>query len=146
MADFIQITDDGDVQTWQFKHPETGRAYDSTFRLRIVPSDLQRVLRRKYTKFEFVRGQRNEVLDWAAFMDDCLDHAIVGWSDVKSKGIDIPCERRFKLLLPEAVKQEIIRLCVGKELGTEAAPESSAVIVAGATDEDGVPADPQTAR
>lgn len=119
MSDFIRITDDGDVQTWQFKHPETGKVFDSVFKLRIVPSDLQRVLRRKYTKFEFVRGQRVENLDWAAFMDDCLDHAIVGWSHVKTNDVDVPCERRFKLLLPEAVKQEIIRLCVGKELGTE---------------------------
>lgn len=114
---FIEIADNDVVTPWQFKNPETGVTFASTFLLRVVPSDEQRRLRKRHTKYEFVRGARQENFDWAAFSDDCLDYAVVDWREVKQRGQDLPCERFYKLLLPEAVKQEITRLCLGKELG-----------------------------
>lgn len=119
----IEIVEDADVVSWQFIDPSTKQVFDSKFKLRVVTSSLQRELRRKYTKHEFVRGTRQENFDWAKFNDDCIDFAVVEWTEVKRKGVDIPCTRENKLLLPEMVKAEIIRLCLGKELGEIVAGE-----------------------
>lgn len=124
MAQHIEIADDADVIQWQYRNPETNEAFDSVFTLRVVPSAKQRELRRLHTKHLFIRGSRQEDFDWAKFNDDCIDFAIVDWRDVKRRGADVPCTRETKLQLPEMVKIEIIRLCLGRELGREAVDDA----------------------
>ena len=123
MAQFIEIVEDGDVRDWQYTNPENGQKFDSVFQLRIAPDDVQKIWKRKYTTKEFNRGVRNEVVDWVKYNQDALDYCIVGWEGVKREGVDLPCEREWKLRLPEMVKAEIIRLCIGKELGEIAVGE-----------------------
>lgn len=116
-AQFIEIASEDDLIPWQFVHPDTKERWDSVLHIRIVPNDLQRRLKDRFTKPDFRRGQKYEDFNWPLFMDECLDYAIVRWEGVKRKGEDLPCEREWKLRLPELVKAELIRLCIGRELG-----------------------------
>ena len=131
MAQFIEVVEDGEVRDWQYTNPETGQQFDSVFHLRVAPDEIQKVWRKKYTTREFNRGQRVENVDWVKYNQDALDYCIVGWEGVRAKGTDLPCEREWKLRLPEMIKAEIIRLCVGKELGQVGVDAVAAV------DEDG---------
>lgn len=126
---FISIVEDNEQFTWQFRDPDTGVVWDSKFTLRTVPETLQKKWRKEFTKPEFRRGQRHEIMDATAFADRCLDYAIVGWADIKhptrtnpdGSKQDLPCTSEWKIRLPERVQAEIIRLCVGKELGNDVA-------------------------
>lgn len=114
---FLEIVTDDDVIRWQFTDPDTKQVYDSIFNLRVVPEALKRSWDKKFTEVEITRRGREEKLDTWAFIEQCLDYAIVSWENVQRQGVDLPCTREWKVRLPEVVKAAIIRLCVGKELG-----------------------------
>jgi hypothetical protein len=114
---FVEIAEPEDVFPWQYTDPDTKQKFASVFHLRIVPEDIQTFYRKQYTKPTWDAGRRVEDVDWAAFTNDCLDYCITKWEQVKSRGVDLPCERKYKVLLPDRIQTEIIKLCVGKELG-----------------------------
>jgi hypothetical protein len=92
--------------------------------LRVIDEERERAIRRANTgKARFERGQRFEPFDAAGFIADVIDYAITAWTGVRSQGRDLPCTREFKLLLPEAIKTDVIRLCLGKEAGETVADE-----------------------
>lgn len=117
IGSMIEIVDDDDVREYQFQHPDTKVLYNSWFTLSVVPPSEQRRLRKKHTTFENTRSGRVENFDWQGFTDDCLDFAIKAWRGVCTKGVELLCARENKLRLPEIVRAELARLCIGKELG-----------------------------
>jgi hypothetical protein len=115
---FLQIAKPDDVAPWQYTDKSNGTVYESKFHLRIVPDEVQEELRKKHTrKTGVVRGVDQTELDWAGFSNDCLDYAITGWEQVQHKGVDLPCTKEYKVLLPEVIKTEISTMCMGKLLG-----------------------------
>ena len=104
-----------------FTHVPTlpdGSKSDASFTLRVLADDQIKALRKRHTKTEWANGQRLQNVDGAALANDMIDAALVSWRGVKdSKGTELPCERAFKLLLPERLQVEIVRLCAGKEAG-----------------------------
>ena len=96
----------------------SGEPSEAQIILRVIGDEQTRVLRKKHTKVEWVNGQRISNVDGLALAEDLIDAAIVRWSGVKdSRGTDVPCERAFKLLMPERIQLEVMRLCAGKEAG-----------------------------
>lgn len=101
---------------------QDGSASDTRLTLRVLSEAQTRTLRKKHTKTEWQNGQRVQNLDGPAMADDMIDAAIVDWTGVvDTQGKPLPCERTFKLLLPERVQVEIVRLCAGKEAGAHEA-------------------------
>ena len=99
-----------------------GNASDARFTLRVLGDQQIKALRKKHTKSEWLNGQRVQTVDGGELANDLIDAALVGWTGVQdSKGTALPCERAFKLLLPEKLQVEIVRLCAGKEAGYEQA-------------------------
>lgn len=97
---------------------QDGSPSDTRLTLRVLSEAQTRSLRKKHTKTEWQNGQRVQSVDGAAMADDMIDAAIVAWTGVlDTAGKALPCERVFKLLLPERVQVEIVRLCAGKEAG-----------------------------
>ena len=118
---FITIVDTDDAFPWQPVDEESGKAYESSFELRIVPDDADKEIRKRHTRPTWEKKSRRMVdkLDDAAYIADILDYAIVGWSHIKASttGQDVPCSTEMKARLPEKWKAEILRLCSGKEAG-----------------------------
>jgi len=95
-----------------------GSLADTTLTLKVLSEAQTRALRKKHTKHEWANGQRIQTVDGAAMADDMIDLALVAWTGVRdSHGQALPCERAFKILLPERVQVEIVRLCAGKDVG-----------------------------
>jgi len=123
MGRLIQIAHDDETREWQATDPDTRETYESYYTLRVIPQSVQREIRRKHTTASFVKGVRVESLDGGKFTDDCLDYAIVSWRGVTGRNrstgaiTDLPCTREYKLAQPEWIKAEIIRMCLGRELG-----------------------------
>ena len=105
-----------------FEHAIEG-ADEAVLTLR-VPGEAQvDALRKRHRTTKFVHGARTEDFDAFAFAADVLDVSIVNWRGVCAQGGEpLPCTRETKGLLPERVKAEVVRLCLGKEAGLEAAP------------------------
>ncbi len=117
---------------WQFTDPDTGRKADTVFELRILGEDEVKRLREKYTERKWKRGVQTEHVNREAFAVACVNLAIVGWTNLKDQDRnDVPCTPEMKMYLPERLQAEVIRLCVGKELGNALAED---------TEEDAVPA------
>lgn len=126
---FIQIVDPTDTFTWRPYDERTAQHSDTVFTLRLVPDSVQDALRKKHTAPDtFKRGRRivGEVA-FGAFTDACLDYAIVDWTDLYAVRLNhlgevasrtlMPCTSDAKKALPEWVRAEIVRLCIGKEAG-----------------------------
>lgn len=115
---FIQIVEDNAPFRW-VPEAEDGTPTDSAFTLQVLAEDVLGALRKKHTHSAFKHGQRVEDFDSFGFAADVVDKAIVGWEGVYRAGTDetLPCERRYKLALPERLKVEVLRLCAGKEAG-----------------------------
>lgn len=113
----IEIVDEGDVHPWHYRDPQTKRRYNSVFNLRVIPKEVENRLRKKHNRFEFVRGARVDDFQSADFVADVIDYAVQGWSGVTTNGREIPCTKETKVRLPEPIKAEIVRLCLGRELG-----------------------------
>ncbi len=119
---FIRIVKDNTVTDWRFTDPDTKKTYETVFKLRPVPEDTQKKYRKAHTTFDRDRSGRHEVLDVTAYVNDCLNYGIVDWDVVQvrdedtGKVIELPCEREWKISLPEVVKAGIIRFCVGREI------------------------------
>lgn len=119
---YITIAEPDDTFPWQYTDPDTKDKLATVFHLRVVPEEVQKEFRKRHTKVVWDAGRRVEDIDWVAFTEDALDYAITHWEGLKAKGgRDLPCERPYKKLLPDRVQAEIVKLCVGKELGREAA-------------------------
>jgi hypothetical protein len=126
---FIQIVPDSEPFWFQPTNPQTGEQYQSQFQVRVLDDETDlRPLRRKYNKTVFHHGQRSEEFDAFGFAADVIDLAIVGWKGIYRAGteIELPCERKFKLALPERIKIDVMRLCANKEAG-ELFPDSGVV-------------------
>lgn len=126
-SNFITIVEPEETVPWRWKNPDTGVVADTIFHLRLVPDDLQKVWKEQVTTRKWEHNRRTEDINWDPFTDECLDYAIVKWEGVRHPRTqqDLPCTREYKLLLPERIKAEIARLCVGKELGSVAGAGSS---------------------
>ena len=121
---FIAIIPEDEVFDWSYTEPDTGRVYDDTvLQLRQLPMKERRRLEKKHTTRKRIRGTMQSDLDAEAFSADILDHCIVGWSGVclskrgkdgRRERVEIPCTRENKLLLPEQMKIEIGRICIGR--------------------------------
>ncbi len=124
---YLEIIDDDAPFDFRPVDEETGEASDTVFQLRVLPDADQRRLDKQHTKPTFDKKARRMVdkRDDGAYVADVLDTVIVGWSGVKSArtGTDIPCSREMKARLPERLKVEILRLAVGKEVGSMLAEE-----------------------
>lgn len=104
-----------------------GTPSNTVLSLRIVDDATEKRLRKAATgKPVFERGQRHEPFDSHKFIATVLDFAIVGWSGVRHQGRELPCTLEFKLLLPERVKTEVIRLCLAKEASDVEAEDDDA--------------------
>lgn len=112
---YIQILVDDVPFDWSYPDmPGTG------FKLRVVGDDEAKEIRRKHTTKKWKNGERVEITDWEAVGRDYIDASIVEWTNLKGRRadktvIDLPCTRTYKIALPERVKGEIVRICVGKE-------------------------------
>ena len=124
---FIQIIDDPQASfTFRPKDPDSGQVSETEFTLRLVPDEVQKSLRKQTESVEWRRGQRVVTNDDARWADLCVSYAITGWKHLYSVTVRdgktvartlVPCEDKYKALLPEHVRIEIVRLCVGKEAG-----------------------------
>lgn len=120
---FITIIENPrDTFRWHYSDPDTGQRFDTEFELRLIPDDTNTVFRKRHTRTEWKNGQRREEVNGDGYGDDLIDYAIVGWQGMyavnrEGQKSEIPCERRYKVMLPEKLKAEVIRLCLGKELG-----------------------------
>lgn len=118
---FITVVDTDGPFPWQPVDEESGKPYESAFQLRIVPDEVDKEIRKRFTRPVWEKKTRRMIdkLDEAAYIADLLDYAIVGWSNIKasSTGRDLECTSEMKTRLPERWKSEIIRLCSGKEAG-----------------------------
>ncbi len=115
---FIQIVEPD--QTFPYTPlDESGRKLESQFELRLLTEDELTQLRKRHNSYVWKNRQRLEEFDRFGFAADVVDKAIVSWSRVRRAGTDedLPCERKYKLLLPERLQVEILRLCAGKEAG-----------------------------
>jgi hypothetical protein len=131
---YVQIVDPNETFTWRPTDERTGEELQTTFTLRIVPEEVQDRLRRQFTTPDtWKRGRRIPGdLQLGKFTDACLDYAIVDWSQlyaVKRNGDgeiverrEVPCTSDAKRALPEWIRAEIVRLCVGKEAGMDDQP------------------------
>jgi hypothetical protein len=133
---YITILDERATFDWSPRDPDNpSSAYGTVFTLQQVPDDIQENLRKPFTKTEWRRGQRIIDVDQNGYIDACLKYAIVGWTgmykvDPKTRTrAEIPCTDAYKLLLPEWVKAEIIRMCIGKEAGLRMDSEEATVTV-----------------
>lgn len=116
-GNFIELVEDEDVLPWRFTDPTTKITYASEFQLRVVPNSLKRLWEKEHTDTSYTRRGKQEDFNWGPWVDQCLDYAIVGWDGVRRRGQELPCTPENKLKLPEIIRAEIVRLCVGKELG-----------------------------
>jgi len=114
---YITIIQPDETFTHVPRLPDGGPS-DASFTLRVLSDDQVKAFRKKHTTHQWVNGQRVQNVDGMALANDMIDAALVGWSGVKdSAGKDLPCERAFKLLLPDRVQIEVVKLCAGKDAG-----------------------------
>jgi hypothetical protein len=122
---YIEIVDAATTFTFRPKAAD-GTPMAASFELQIIPDDVEKKARREATgKPTFERGVRIDNFDTHKFVNAMLDYAIVGWTGIRMRGVEVPCTAAHKLLLPEKWKQEINRLCLGKEAGEEIAAEAA---------------------
>lgn len=125
VKNYVEIHTESDVFQWSPTGPD-GEPLPAVFDLRILPDDKEKKFRRDRTKTGFEQHQRVVTLDVHEFLGDCLEYCVQGMRGVRAKGtaIDLPLTRKTLLLLPEAWKSEINRLCVSKEAALEAEKKS----------------------
>lgn len=114
---FITIVETDEAFDW--RPTSGGEPMDSAFRLRIVPDDARKKIRKENTHKTFVQHRPVDELSEEAYEADLLDYAIVDWSGIKAAGTgeDVPCTKAMKIRLPLKWKIEIMRLCAAKEAG-----------------------------
>jgi hypothetical protein len=114
MSDYIEIIDDGDTFTWAVPGYQKARM---TLR-KVSNADRDRV-QEQHTRVKFDRGVRRDVQDTAAIGKAWLDLAIVDWDGflIRTNGQRVPleCTVETKSKLPEALKADVIRMCLGGE-------------------------------
>lgn len=114
---FIEIVEDGATFDWSpVRDPSTGARYETVFTLQKMSLTERRRLFHQHTKT--VRGVKRT--DEAAFADAALDAVLKDWRGVtvrKADGTtdDLSCTPEAKKQLPEAVKGQIIEMCLGGE-------------------------------
>ncbi len=119
-SQFVQIIVDDAPFPWQYTSPETGEKMATVFSLRVIPDKRNKQIRREHTKTKWKNGQKVEDIDWDAVASAQIDEAVVAWDTLKGRKsdgtvVDLPCTLEFKRRLPERLKGEIIRICIGKE-------------------------------
>lgn len=120
MSNFISIIDDNTPFDYTF--PGT----DTTFKLRIVPESVQKSFTKRHTSKKPSRGGPIDIVDTQAVANDCLNYAIIGWKGVVNPLThqEIECTEHYKKLLPEMIKVDVVRMCVGREAGAEIASQN----------------------
>lgn len=113
---------------------DNGQPMDSTFRLRMVPEDVQETFRKKHTRPRQRGGRQVEETNIAAMADDNVCYAIVGWANLTgmrrrpdSGGGDggwdqfpLECNRINKEKLPDWVKTQIYNMCSLRNVSQQA--------------------------
>ncbi len=119
MGQFIEIIEPDEVVDYRFRDEETGEVSQSVVKVRVLADDRVREIEKRHTERVFNKKTRSyeDKLKTGPYIDDVLDAAVVDWADVFNKrgGQLLPCERRYKLAMPERIKTEIVRIAVGKE-------------------------------
>jgi hypothetical protein len=84
----------------------------TTYTVRQMPPNVTRDLSKRHTTNPINKrtGQREQVVDHMALMDDTLDYALVAWSGIQHQGKDVPCEREYKALLDVPRKVALLGL------------------------------------
>lgn len=114
---FLQIVKANRPEPWQYTDPQSGVTFDTVFHLQVLSDDDIAEIDKANTSREKINGMYQEKIDWEQVQRDRLCKAITGWDHLQIKGEDQPCTDELKLLLPEPIKLEILRLCIGKQLG-----------------------------
>lgn len=116
---FIEIlADESKPFDWQFIDG-AGKSFETVFTLKMLDDETEAKLKAKHKKTVFINHQpHTQYAD--GYTDDILDTVIVGWSKLyarKASGdkVEVPCERQYKLALPDRVRAKIIEITVGKE-------------------------------
>lgn len=99
----LQLLDEGnriEVKDSELDDVKDGDA-DTVYVVRQIPPAVNKEIGKRHTTTPINRqsGQRDRVIDHAAFMDDLLDYALVDWRGILLKGNPVPCVREHKLLL-----------------------------------------------
>jgi hypothetical protein len=125
VQNYVEIHTEADTFPWSPKNVN-GDPLPCEFELRILPDEQEKKFRRANTKTGFEQHQRVTNFDVHGFLGDCLEYCVVSMKGVRAKGGIADLERTKKnlLLLPEAWKSEINRLCVGKEATLDAEKKS----------------------
>ena len=125
VKNYVEIHTESDSFRWSPKGPD-GEPLPAEFELRILPDDKEKEFRRKNTKYGFEQHQRVSNFDIHGFLGDCLDYCVLSMKGVRAKGAesDLALTRKNLLLLPEAWKGDINRLCVSKEANLDAEKKS----------------------
>ena len=115
---YIEILSADD--TFEFKPAE-----NTVLNLRIIDDDTEKRFRKECTRKNWERHTRVEDFDSHEFIAKCIDYGIVSWKGVRRKGVEQDCTRENKLLLPEWLKLEVQKACLGKQGGAMAAEEAA---------------------
>jgi hypothetical protein len=118
---FIEIVEESQTFDWCYTDGEGVTYTDTKFTLRILPEGLDRQWRKELTRKERDKGQVREVLNWDLFSQKALAYCVINITGLRHKGQELKYDPKYLVLLPERIKAAIIRLCVGKEAGLEAA-------------------------
>lgn len=117
---FIQIIEDDERFELAFN--------DSALLCRRVSRQKVREIERRHTRMRFrPGGVQAPVVDDEQVADDLLDYCIVDWHGVvDSRGEAVLCERKYKLLLPPSVLNEVMTACVQQVTARTEAKEKGA--------------------
>lgn len=111
---YIDFIDDD--ATFEFKW-----STEASLTLRTVPDDVEADLRKANQEKKWEQGQRVTEHDGHGFINDVLEYAIRDWKGVRKRNpstgevIEVECTPANIRKLPEAVKSEVVRLCLAKE-------------------------------
>ena len=121
---FIKIVDEGTPFPWHYVD-ENGNAFDTIFTIRTLPKAKRQEFDKQFSKRKWTRGVERVKVDRDGFADACLDYSIVDWDrlvmitmnpDGTQKEVEVPCETRYKRLLPELLKASLTMVTVGRDV------------------------------
>jgi hypothetical protein len=99
----LNLIDAGETITVKDSELEgvSGGDPEVTYTLRPITVEDHRALQKQFTKAGIDRRthQKTEEVDFAGLADATLDHVLIGWSGILSKGQPAECSRENKLKL-----------------------------------------------
>jgi hypothetical protein len=115
----IQVTD-SDLPDIEGGDPGT------VYTVRQIPPAVNRELAKKHTERPINKrtGQREQVVDNIALLDDMVDYALVSWEGVLLKGQPAPCSRENKLRLDYPRKVALMSVAGLNQIAAEVRAQS----------------------